>query len=320
MEFYQLLAWSQHPDHLHLNRGRTIDVRNGAALDLLNSPFDNAAHTVDIRRIHSRRNQGRYNIPSVGVFVWRLKSCSVTKTPAYCLESIAPNCFTCSVLGNDSPLYINPERESDPTTIAGELNLPVPIRRRLLDQQKDAIYGETNSLQVWLGEGGGKKTTKSGEPVAVPAEQVVAADLSDWSYYPRKGMVAIDPVLGGIAFPLRSPPKNGVWVSHHYGFSAEIGGGEYDRPISQQPMVVLYRVGKGGEFASITEALKQFEHDAKLPGAVCDAVIEIVDSGIYVEPINIRFTQYRQSLQLRAANRRRPIIRLLDRQTDKPDS
>ena len=28
-------------------------------------------------------------------------------------------------------------------------------------------------------------------------------------------------------------PKEGVWVSYHYGFSADIGGGEYDRPLSQ---------------------------------------------------------------------------------------
>ncbi|MGH8551970.1 MAG: hypothetical protein ACRERS_01620, partial [Methylococcales bacterium] len=176
VEFYQLLAWSQHINYLHLNRGRTIDVRNGAVLDLLDSPFDKAAHTVDIRRIQSGRSRGRYNIPNVGVFVWRLKSYSVTKTPAYCLESIAPNCFTFSVLGNDSPLYIHPERESDPTSIAGELNLPVPIRRRIFDQQKDAIYGETKSLQIWLGESGAK-SKKSAEPVAVPAQQVIAADL-----------------------------------------------------------------------------------------------------------------------------------------------
>ena len=50
------------------------------------------------------------------------------------------------------------------------------------------------------------------------------------------------------------------------------------------------------------------------------AVIEIMDSGVYVEPINIEFSNGQQSLQLRAANRKRPIIRLLDWQTDRPDS
>ncbi|MEC4748948.1 hypothetical protein [Methylomicrobium sp. Wu6] len=316
VEFYRLLAWSQPINHLHLDRGRTVDVRNSAALDLLDGPFDQSAHTVDIRRINSRRSEGRYNIPSVGVFVWRLKSYPVTQTPAYCVESVGPNVFTFSVLGNDSPLYVNPEREADPTTIAGELNLPVPIRRRLLKQQKAALYGDGKSLQIWLGVSG----RKSAKPIPVPAEHIIVADLSDWTYLPKKGKVAVDPVLGRISFPLRSPPKNGVWVSYHYGFGADIGGGEYERPISQQPVYALYRVGKGGEFDSLGDAIKQWRKDAKEDDAPLHSVIEIVDSGVYVEPVNIRFSKNHQSLQLRAANRRRPVIRLLDWQTDKPDA
>jgi len=320
VEFYKLLAWTQHSNHVHLDRSLSFDIRNGSALDLLDSPFDSSAHTVDIRRINSRRSQGLYNIANAGVFVWRLKSYSVTKTPAYCLESIAPHCFTFSVLGNDNPLYINPERELDPTDIAGELNLPVPIRRRLLAQQKAVIYGESKSLQIWKGERSRKKDHKIDDPIPVPEDRIVIADLSDWTYFPRKGMVAVDPVLGRIAFPLHQPPKNGLWVSYHYGFSANMGGGEYDRPIAQQEMVALYRVGKDGEFDSIAAAIKKWGDDADLPNAMPHAVIEIIDSGVYVEQINISFKNNHQSLQLRAANHWRPIIRLLDWQTNSPDS
>jgi len=49
-------------------------------------------------------------------------------------------------------------------------------------------------------------------------------------------------------------------------------------------------------------------------------VIEITDGGVYVEPINIEFKEGQESLQLRAASRTRPIIRLLDWQTSKPDA
>lgn len=316
VEFYRLLAWTQHLDHQHLDRARTVDLRNGAVLNLLNGPFDTLAHNIDVRRINAQRSPGRSNIPSVGVFVWRLQSYSVTHTPAYCVESVGPNVFTFSVLGNDSPLYVNPKREDDPTTIAGELNLPVPIRRRLLQQQKDALYGDGKSLQIWLGA----SNRKSVKPEPVPPEQIVVADLSDWTYHPKKGKVAVDPVLGRIAFPLRSPPKKGVWVSYRYGFSADIGGGEYDRPLSQQPDHVLYQVGSGGEFGSLGDALRQWRRDAREKDAPLHAVIEIVDSGVYVEPVDIRFSKSRQSLQLRAARRVRPVIRLLDWQTDKPDA
>ncbi len=50
------------------------------------------------------------------------------------------------------------------------------------------------------------------------------------------------------------------------------------------------------------------------------AVIEIDDSRVYVEPIHIEFSDGQESLQLRAANGKRPVIRLLDWQTSQPDA
>ena len=86
VEFYQRLNMAQHMNHLHLDRGRTVDLRAGDALDRIAGPFDELAHNVDVRCINSHRTQGRYNIPSVVLFVWRLKEYSITKDPAYYLE------------------------------------------------------------------------------------------------------------------------------------------------------------------------------------------------------------------------------------------
>ncbi|MEH1900971.1 MAG: hypothetical protein V7L04_06035 [Nostoc sp.] len=44
-------------------------------------------------------------------------------------------------------------------------------------------------------------------------------------------------------FPIRQLPKNGVWVSYHYGFSADIGGGEYDRTLLDSTAHLLLDVG-----------------------------------------------------------------------------
>src|SRR5439155_7578182 len=74
VEFYTLLGWTQNINHLHLDRARTVDVHNADAFDLLAGPFDKLARTVDVRRINSHRTIGRYNIPSVALFVWRLKT------------------------------------------------------------------------------------------------------------------------------------------------------------------------------------------------------------------------------------------------------
>jgi len=311
VEYYAHLGWTQAINHLHLERGQTADVRNSSALDLVDGPFDESAHTVDVRRINSGHTRGRFNIPDVGLFVWRLRSYSVTRTPAYCYEEEGPHCYTFSVLGNDNPLYIHPEAETDPTSIAGEFNLPIPVRRRLFAEQKDRVYGDNRSLQIWVGVKKGKNIER--EPV--PLKQIVPADLTDWTYLPQRGTVAVDPVLGRIAFPSRQLPKYGVWVSYYYGFSTELGGGEYARAISQPEQFTLYRVGEHEQFEKINAALQQWQQDGKK-----HAVIEIMDSGVYVEPINIELRNGQKSLQLRAANRKRPIIRLLDWQTDRPDS
>ena len=311
VEYYPLLGWTQAMNHLHPDRGRTVDLRNNTALDRIDTPFDPLAHTIDVRRINSRHSRGRYNIPSVGLFVWRLKSFSVTRTPAYCQEAAGPHCFTFSILGNDTPLYMQPEPESDPTHIADEFNLPVPVTRRLFLEQKERLYGDNRSLQIWMGVKKGKRIERR----PIPAEQIIPADLSGWEYVPRRGKVAVDPVLGRIAFPSRYWPKSGVWVSYHYGFSAAIGGGEYAREISQPEQATLYPVGRDEPFETINAALQQWQQEAS-----ADAVIEIRDSGVYVEPISIELRNGQRSLQLRAANRRRPVIRLLDWQTDRPDS
>jgi hypothetical protein len=311
MEFYELLGWTQALNHMHLDRARTADVRNMRTLELLDSPFERVGHTVDVRRINSRRTQGRYNIPSVGLFVWRLKTYSVTKTPALCVEASGPHCYTFSVLGNDAPLFLKAEPETDPTHIADEFNLPVPIRRRLLEDAKNRLYGEKKSFFIWKG-------VKRGDKI-VPEElkeNIIAADLTNWTYFPHKGAVAVDPLLGRIAFSPQHAPKHGVWVSYHYGFSADIGGGEYDRIVSQPPDVVPpYQVSEGSEFNTLGKALQKWREEQKP-----HAVIEIDDSRVYVEQIIIEFGEEQKSLQLRAANGKRPVIRLLDWQTNQPDA
>src|SRR4029077_14294159 len=78
VEFFKLLGWNQNINHLHLDRAKTANLRQGGDLDMLNGPCDPLAHTVDVRRINSHRTIGRYNIPSVGLFVWHLRSYSVT--------------------------------------------------------------------------------------------------------------------------------------------------------------------------------------------------------------------------------------------------
>ncbi|MDR3415546.1 MAG: hypothetical protein P4L83_05095 [Nevskia sp.] len=313
VEFYRLLAVTQNIDHLHMDRGRTAELRDGDALDALGGPFDEMARNVDVRRVNSLHSRGTSNIPEVGVFVWRLRSYTVTQAPAYCYEEESPNCFLFSALGNDSPLYVNPQAAgADPA-------LPLPIARRDLEVHEAAEGAPvTSGVPYYYGPGKSLVILTGTPATAVPAERIVPADLSGWKYRPLPGQVAVDPVLGRIMFPPSQTRRQAVWVSYSYGFSADIGGGEYPRSLSQAPDSTLYRVGQGLDpksgFTRIADALTQWKQDAP-----ANAVIEIVDSAVYAEPIAVELARG-QTLQLRGAEGSRPVIRLLDWQTSAADN
>ncbi|MFY9719131.1 MAG: hypothetical protein WAK16_05740 [Candidatus Cybelea sp.] len=309
VEFYRLLAVTQNIDYLHMDRGRTADLRDGDALAAIGTAFAEIARNVDVRRMDSSHTPGTSNIPEVGLFVWRLNAYTVTSAPAYNYEEESPNCYLFGQLGNDLQLFVNPEAAgADPA-------LPLPISRLALesheaDESSGATtsgvpfyYGDGNSIMIWTGN----------PPEPVAAEQIVPTDLTDWLYRPLPGQVALDPVLGRIVFPVSQARRVPVWVSYAYGFSAGLGGGEYDRVLSQPPGAVVYEVGQNASLTHINDALARWKEDAP-----ANAVIEIVDSGVYAEPISIQLAKG-QTLQLRAANRCRPVIRLLDWQSSAGD-
>lgn len=155
VEFYKYLGVTQNDNFERSERGRLLDIRDNSALYAIGSPFAKEAHTVDVRRIVSTHSTGRYNIPSVGLFIWRLKVYPVTYTHAYCDEDAGKHCFTFSVLGNDVQLYTNPAPrktiDGQPTTV-DELNFPNPISLRSFKKRLTDYYGDIQlgkSLQIW---------------------------------------------------------------------------------------------------------------------------------------------------------------------------
>jgi hypothetical protein len=327
VEYFKLLDVFQNINQLRLDRGRSVDLHDLDTLDLVDRPFDASAHTVDVRRINSHRTRGRYNIPSVGLFVWRLRSYSITRAPAHCVDRFR-NHYTFSILSNDAPLFTRPVAEPAPTHIADELNVPAPIRRLASEERLHDYYGATRSLQIWRDD--------LNHPIS--GEQIVIADLSGWAYHPVGDQVAVDPQLGRIAFSPRSVPKSGLWVSYHYGFSADMGGGEYPRRLrAAATETAIYFVCQPGEkksapkptgqdqnqdstrkYARISEALDQWRQD-RSDGKAADAIIEICDSAAYVEQLNIELGPG-EHLELRAADGARPCIRLLDWYDNQPDA
>ena len=214
VEYFQSLQSSQHMNHIRPAHAVTPDLRDWEALERRDTAFNTLAHSVDMRRAETQ--QGRYNIPNIGLHLWRLDAFSVTRSPAFRIDDER---YLFSALGHDVQLFTRPESETDITHLAEPLNVPEPISRRVLDRDITRYYGPDLSLFV---ETDNLKTSIS---------DVQVCNLSDdgpgWAHLPVR-KVSIDPALGRIAFPRGAPPVN-VRVTYHRAFSMALGGGEYER-------------------------------------------------------------------------------------------
>jgi hypothetical protein len=231
------------------------------------------------------------------------------------------------VLGQDTVLHNHPRPEPESTHIAEELNLPVPIRMRAFESRvfKGGIYDHSEaSTDHWADEDSNLKSLtvwapdwpKKGAAQPIPHTQVIPADLSDWSYRAPQGFIAVDPVRGRMVFPSSQLPKKGVKVHYHYAFSADLGGGEYRRTLTHPLDYKLYRVGEEEDFTNLRAALDAWMSEREDHPT---AVIEVQESSVYTEPLNLEL-KAGENLQIRAASGARPVLRLLDYVADRPDA
>ncbi len=246
------------------------------------------------RASHLDRRPAATTFPTSAIFLWRLQAYRLEDSVAIPVAAGDQQRFLVSPLGNDAPLFSRPEREAQLTHLAEPVNVPMPISRRVLDASLGTYYG--SSLVV------------KDNGTVVPQAAVHVCDLRDaggaWASQPPAG-IAIDPVLGRIAFA--QPPGAGgarrVSVTFHYGFSADMGGGPYERGAALggfTPPQALIRVPDGQP--TIGAAL------GALPPA--GGIVEITDNGRYEETIQLSVTA-NASIEIRAVNGRRPTLVLL---------
>ncbi|HBY59756.1 MAG TPA: hypothetical protein DEH78_08020 [Solibacterales bacterium] len=251
VEYFELLQTTQHVNHVRAHNTRTPDLRGTLALELIGSPFERAARSPEVRRI--ARERGRYNIPNVGLWLWRLQSYPVTRGTARELQGGAAGRYTFSPLGISAPLFNEPRTESEITSLAQEHNVPGMLRRLVLYQElesrrRDLALGRTPQA-VYFGEDPVLEVFLDGEGAPVTPENILICNLEenalgDWrrppltKTYPGPAgpkvfdiRVAVDPELGRLTFAPGLEPRQ-VEVSYSYGFSGDFGGGPYDRNTS----------------------------------------------------------------------------------------
>lgn len=240
VEFFQLLATSQHVNHVRLHNHRAPDLRDANRLAYVDGPFDTTAHTADVRRIATMG--GKHNIPNVGLYLWRLQSYHIAQVAAAPAADPADGRYFFNPLGADLALFNRPQTETEIAHLAEEINVPIELRRR-------ALYDDLNALREGKPEGGryfgsqpALQVYANGDEVS--PEQIFICDLSDqeqasgginWRRPEAAGQtppnVFVDPKLGRLSFAPDETPTT-VAVSYAYGFSDDTGGGPYNRQAS----------------------------------------------------------------------------------------
>ena len=121
VEFFKRLITTESMRHIRPHHASQANLRNGDKLANLGLAFETLNHTVDVRRIAPRvrttsdpdtspldinlHGPGKYNIPDIGVYLWRWKSFSVAHAPAF---SVDGRRFRFSPLGQNVPLFNAP--------------------------------------------------------------------------------------------------------------------------------------------------------------------------------------------------------------------
>ncbi len=294
VEFFQRLVVTQYMNHIRPQCVATPDFRDWESLERVGTAFDSMMRSIEVRRIENAR--GRYNIPNIGIFLWTLGPYSLSRSPAV---SVDARRWRFHPLGIDTQLYTAPQTETQVTQLATPLNVPEPTSRRVLNARLADYYtGADNirrSLCLYVGQ--------PGAAVAVPLSAIRVCNLSDsgasWNALPPTGVYAIDPLLGRVALPSGLAANTTVEVDFTYAFTADMGGGEYERAASfastQTPPQLLH---VPADHPTVAAAL------TALGGA---GVIEITDSGRYVETLAIHASA-NQQVELRAADKASPTL------------
>ena len=304
VEFFALLDWNQHLEHLRMDCHGCPDLRHVDVGDRVGGPFDTTTKTVDVRPINEW--DGWYNIPNIGFFIWRLAAYELTRITPRAIGGTTWR-LTFSPLGQNIPLWSAGRRELGDSRMSNELTVQSPIRSAAFFEDLRAVppsppapvtvstgyYGDPNATDASL--------VVFANGVALTANEVECTNLGDWTAFAQPGgtTVMLDIARGRIAVPTTRAGQV-ITVSYFYGFSADMGGGEYDRSKWLAPAIAPTIVNGGGALLDIAIATRP---------PVPRTVIQITDSATYDITTDITLAA-NESLVIQAANEVRPHLRM----------
>ena len=321
VEYWQRLATTPHVNHIRNGNRSWASLRDVRQLEFTGTPFETATRSVEVRRIEP--GSGKWNIANVGLFVWRLREYSRTRSPlvpASIPDESDTRHFRLHPLGLDMPLCAKPETETDISHLAEPVNVPLLLTWRQFAgacagnstnqfHPDEKWYGPNRSVQLW------RMTNGIWEPI--PGDKIIVCDLHDlvtggkitgWghddsSFVTTDTLILFDPVRGRVVLPEDAE----VYATFCTLFPADIGGGEYARgssftstslpviAVARQPAAIVPQLAYG----SIKAALYDHQNG--------DSIIQVCDSGISMETL-AGLTAYSRSIELRAQDGCFPVL------------
>ncbi len=256
VEYFEQLATTQYMNHVRLHAPATAAVRSQRAMSFVDGPFNAVAHTAEVRGPDAG---GRYSIPNIGIFLWRLQPYRLRGLPLVADPGDASGRrHRVNPLGADLRLFRTPRIETQIESLAAPKNVPDPLRiREFALQVREATatldevtgsddYGAGRS--VVLSRAGSDLVLRNATPTppADPDEPLVVriADLRDvfdsgggfigWAHEDDIGpkQLGLDPERGRVLLGMDLAADHATepfTATFHYGFSRDIGGGEYER-------------------------------------------------------------------------------------------
>lgn len=244
VEFFQKLIWSQHVNHVRPGALGTASIRDAEAARLTEGAFGDACHSAAAGPADGA--SGRYAIPHVGLFVWRLDAYPLgylsNETAGYRgglvprASAIGPAFRHFDPLGADRALFNRPLPDR---SIAGRVDMRIvsaPLDRRLLHRDLNRLrdgaasrwFDRTPVVQIRL------------DGAEVPSDRLHSCNLETrddgggnptWRRPEQAGHILFDPELGRLALHADDEDKS-VETSCAFAAPFAIGGGPYDRTAS----------------------------------------------------------------------------------------
>lgn len=271
VEFFELLTATQYMNHIRPHAKATAQLRDLPGCLYEGGAFTRFAHTPEMRRPES--GMGRYNIPNIGIFLWRLVALRLTALPLVPDPGDASGRkFRVNPLGADLRLFRRARTEADISHLADPINVPEPLGVRLMAlavkaAQASAVPAPDAVLDDDYGAGESLQLFRPGNPPApVPVGKIRIADLRDildaggavigWNHEDAvpAGTIGIDPERGRVL--LGAPADGPLLATFHYGSVREFGGGEYERVPSGAKLVKQETVAAGAALQPKLDAIK----------------------------------------------------------------